>query len=157
MKTIYFLNFEKYLYANTHRICTGNFNSWEICDLFYTTCQQMALMRPVFKYVTFWAAHPNLGTFPLYWFHLQRLSRLIEFSLNTRCNGTRLSEWDLCLQWGYLLPNHLVCSHFLIRKTAYGVGKKKKRKHEGGDRNLCLDFHSSIIRKHEALFLTVHI
>lgn len=79
---------------------------------------------------------------------------LRELGLNTKCTGIHLSEWDLCLQRGYLLPNQLVRTRFLIRKTAYG-GEKKNC--EGGDRHLCVDFHSSIIRKNEALFLTVHI
>lgn len=79
----YSINFEKYLYARTYSKCTGNFSSWEIWDLFYTKCQHVVFTSQVFKYVRFWAAHPNLGIFLLHWFHLLQLNHHHSSAWNT--------------------------------------------------------------------------
>lgn len=97
---------------------------------------------------------PKSWYFPTLLVPLTFLEPLMEFSWNTKRNGTGLSEWDLCLQCECLLPDHLICTHSLMRSTVYG-GRKETG--ESRLRNFSLDFHGSIIREHEALFLTICI
>lgn len=127
--------------------------SREVRDLFHRKCQYVAFIRPDFKYVTL-SSTPKSWYFPTPLVPFTFLEPLMEFSWNTKRNGTGLSEWDLCLQCECLLPDHLICTHSLMRSTVYG-GRKETG--ESRLRNFSLDFHGSIIREHEALFLTICI